>query len=649
MKKVLIANRGEIAERIVRTCRAMGIRTVAVFSDADAGSVHVSAADEAVRIGPAPSAESYLSVDALLQAAQKTGADAVHPGYGFLAENAPFAERCAQAGLTFIGPSPEAIRSMGSKREAKALVSRAGVAVIPGVSADEHSDEALIAASKDINLPILVKASAGGGGKGMRVVRDAGHLAAAIAGARREAKSAFGDDTLLIERYIEKPRHVEIQILGDTHGNIVHLFERECSIQRRHQKIIEESPSPALDDGLRARMGDAAVRAAAAIGYANAGTVEFILAPDGEFYFLEVNTRLQVEHPVTELVTGHDLVRLQIQIAEGAKLPFSQLDLHQRGHAIECRLYAEDPANGYLPAIGTIVDWHLPPLEGVRVDAGVNTGTEVGIHYDPMLAKVISHGADRAEAIRRMVYALESLSVQGVVTNRALLLGVLQHEVFIAGDTNTHFLDSHDVGSGALGQEARHFAATAAALAQQAARQSQACLPVLSGYRNNRTADQSVEYSVGEARMQVQYRALGEDRFRVKIGDTVSEVRRASWCPPELTLEMDGVVRRARVVVDGDQVYCHSLAGSVHLSTQPRFPEEEVAVVAGACLAPMPGKIIAVRVSEGVEVRKGQVLVILEAMKMEHSVTAPTDGVVSQILAVEGEQVDADTLLAVVE
>ncbi|HKA30443.1 MAG TPA: biotin carboxylase N-terminal domain-containing protein, partial [Candidatus Binatia bacterium] len=377
--KVLVANRGEIARRVLRTLRAMGIRSVTVFSDADAAAPHVREADEAVRVGPPPSRESYLAADRILDAARATGADAVHPGYGFLAENADFAERCATAGLVFIGPPAAAIRAMGSKIEAKRIMAEAGVPTIPGVSGAGLSDAALAREVRALSFPLLIKASAGGGGKGMRVVHDAADLPRALAAARREALAAFGDDTLLVERYVEQPRHVEIQVFGDTYGTVVHLFERECSIQRRYQKVIEEAPSPAVDDALRARMGAAAVTAASAVGYVGAGTVEFVLAPGGEFYFLEVNTRLQVEHPVTEVVTGLDLVRLQIEVAEGRPLAIARDDLRLDGHAIEARLYAEDPARGFLPAAGRVLLWDPPALPGVRWDAGVEAGSEVGV------------------------------------------------------------------------------------------------------------------------------------------------------------------------------------------------------------------------------------------------------------------------------
>ncbi|MGB5223340.1 MAG: biotin carboxylase N-terminal domain-containing protein, partial [Polyangiales bacterium] len=413
IQKILVANRGEIARRIMRTCRKMGISTVAVYSDADAAMPFVAEADEAVRLGPAPSAESYLRIDKILEAAALTGSDAIHPGYGFLAENAAFADACAGAGVIFIGPTADAIRAMGSKREAKALVSKAGVPVIPGYDGADQTPAVLAQKAVEVGFPVLLKASAGGGGKGMKLVREEAGLSDAIASAAREGQSSFGDGTLLVEKYIDDPRHVEIQILGDSHGNLIHLNERECSIQRRHQKIIEEAPSPALDAALRNRMGEAAVLCGKAIGYQNAGTVEFILAPDRSFYFLEVNTRLQVEHPITECLTGLDLVEEQIRVAQGEELRTTQEAVRFEGAAVEVRLYAEDPSAGFLPQSGKVVDWDLPPVEGLRVDSGVETGSEVGIHYDPMLAKIITSGETRDIALQRMRRALRSLSVQG--------------------------------------------------------------------------------------------------------------------------------------------------------------------------------------------------------------------------------------------
>jgi len=440
--KILIANRGEIAVRIIRACQEMGIATVAVYSDADAASLHVSLADEAVYLGGAPAAESYLRGDKILQAAQKLGCDAIHPGYGFLSENADFADAVTAAGLTFIGPTGDAMRAMGSKIAARAAMQSAGVPVVPGYQTTD-SDADLLTAAADIGFPVLVKASAGGGGKGMRVVQSSAELPNALASARREAQNAFGDDRIYLEKYIVNPRHIEFQIFGDTHGNAIHLFERECSIQRRHQKIIEESPSPFLDDDLRRRMGDAAVAAVRAVGYVNAGTIEFLVDADRNFYFLEMNTRLQVEHPVTELVTGVDLVKLQLRVAAGKELSVVQQAICQQGHAIECRIYAEDPANNFLPEIGKVLRAVEPVGPGVRVDAGVTTGDEISLHYDPMIAKLIVWGENRAEAVRKMDWALRHYVVLGVTTNIPFLRDVVAHSAFRRGDLTTNFVPDH--------------------------------------------------------------------------------------------------------------------------------------------------------------------------------------------------------------
>lgn len=439
--KILIANRGEIAVRVIRACQEMGIATVAVYSDADAASLHVTLADEAVHIGAAPATESYLRGDKILRVAQQLGCDAIHPGYGFLSENANFADAVNAAGLTFIGPTGDAMRAMGSKTAARAAMQAAGVPVVPGYQAG-NSDAGLIAAAPDIGFPVLVKASAGGGGKGMRVVQSADELPEALASARREAQHAFGDDQIYLEKYIVNPRHIEFQIFGDAHNNTIHLFERECSIQRRHQKIIEESPSPFLDDDLRRRMGDAAVAAARAVGYTNAGTIEFLVDAARNFYFLEMNTRLQVEHPITELVTGTDLVKLQLRVAAGEPLP----DMHalcQQGHAIECRIYAEDPANNFLPEIGKVRRAVEPVGPGVRVDAGVTTGDEISLHYDPMIAKLIVWGENRTEALRKMNWALRHYVVLGVTTNIPFLRDVVAHPAFRQGDVTTNFIPEH--------------------------------------------------------------------------------------------------------------------------------------------------------------------------------------------------------------
>ena len=446
IRRLLIANRGEIALRIIRACREMGIEAVAVYSDADAGARHVRAADAAIRIGPAPAAESYLDVAAIVRAARTAHADAVHPGYGFLSERAGFAEACAAAGLVFVGPPASVIARMGSKIEARATMEAAGVPVVPGRSPDDQSDAGVAAAAREIGFPALIKASAGGGGKGMRTVTDARGLGEAIPAARREAQAAFGDGTLYVERLVERPRHVEVQVFADSHGNVVHLFERECSVQRRHQKIVEESPSPVLTPAVRERMGAAAVAAARASEYRNAGTVEFLLEGEGDaarFYFLEMNTRLQVEHPVTETVTGTDLVRAQIDVARGGRLPWRQEDLRQRGHAIECRVYAEDPHAGFLPQAGPLRVYREPSGPGIRIDSGVEEGTDVPVQYDPMLAKLVASGETRAAAVARAVAALRSFPVLGVRTNVPFLIAVLEHPVFVAGGAHTGFVDAH--------------------------------------------------------------------------------------------------------------------------------------------------------------------------------------------------------------
>ncbi|MBI1278326.1 MAG: acetyl-CoA carboxylase biotin carboxylase subunit [Anaerolineaceae bacterium] len=442
-RKCLIANRGEIAVRIIRACRELGIQSAAVYSEVDAHALHVQQADEVYLIGAASPAESYLNIDKMIAVARAAGCDCVHPGYGFLSENADFAAAATASGLTWVGPSADAMRAMGSKTAARTLMQQAGVPVVPGFQREDADDEAFVAAAANIGYPILVKAAGGGGGKGMRVVQQAQDLPEALASARREAGNAFGDSRVFLEKYIESAHHVEIQVLADTHGGVVHLFERECSSQRRHQKIIEESPSPFLDEVTRAKMGAAAVAAAQAVGYVNAGTVEFIVNSEGAFYFLEMNTRLQVEHPVTEMVTGLDLVKLQFQVAAGDHLPFKQEDISQRGHAIECRLYAEDAANNFLPAVGPLLQF-IPPLgPGIRVDTGVQSGDVISIHYDPMIAKIIVYAVDRTAAIQRMRTALSQTVTLGTITNREFLMALLAHPAFASGDVDTHFVDSH--------------------------------------------------------------------------------------------------------------------------------------------------------------------------------------------------------------
>jgi propionyl-CoA carboxylase alpha chain len=654
IRRLLIANRGEIACRIARTCRAMGISTVAVFSDADAEAPHVRACDEAVRIGPPPATSSYLAIDRVLRAAAAAGADAVHPGYGFLAENAAFAAACRDAGLVFVGPPPEVVATLGSKERARELAVAAGVPVVPSFP--------LGAAPADLVYPVLIKASAGGGGKGMRIVRSPSELGAAVESARREALAAFGDDTLLIERYLERARHVEIQILGDQHGHLIHLFERECSIQRRHQKIIEESPSPAVRPELRDAMGNAALALAREVGYQSAGTVELLLAEDGSFYFLEVNTRLQVEHPVTELVTGLDLVREQIRVAEGEPLGLSAAELPQRGHAIECRLYAEDPERGFLPAGGQLLAWRVPDVPGLRVDSGVEAGTLVPDFYDPMLAKVVVHAPTRDEAARRLAGALERLVAQGVATNRELLVAVLRHPEFLAGRLDTHFLERH---AGELfgrapepGELAR--AALAAALAGvDERRAARSILPEIDpGWRSHHPSESTARFRWRSASgpespdrvIEVGTRSLGGDRYACRVGGEAHTVALVSADSAELVLEDEaGVRRRFAVARSGPTRHVCAGGRDFVLVEEPRLPDGKTARVEGGLSAPMTGRVVRVMVAEGDQCATGQALVILEAMKMEHAVKTAHAGRVSKLLVREGDSVEAGAVLVALD
>ena len=656
LKKLLIANRGEIARRVMRTCRTFGIRTVAVFSDADAGAPHVAEADEAVRIGPPPSLESYLSIDRLLAAAAATGADAVHPGYGFLAENADFAERCAAAGLVFVGPPADAIRRMGSKVGAREIMAAAGVPVVPGVSGAGLDDAALRAAAERVGFPLLIKASAGGGGKGMRLLREPAGLGESLAAARREALRAFGDDTLLVERYFDAPRHIEVQIFGDAQGHVVHLFERECSIQRRFQKVIEEAPSPVVDAALRDRLGAAAIAAGRAIGYVGAGTVEFIVDQRGEFYFLEVNTRLQVEHPVTEAVTGLDLVELQLRVAAGEPLPAALDTLTIAGHAIEARLYAEAPGRDFLPATGRLLLWHPPALPGVRWDSGVEAGSEVSVHYDPLLAKVIAHGPTRAVAADRLAAALRALAVGGVTTNRDFLLAVLAHPEFRAGAIDTHFIDRHlpaAAREAAPDATADRVHAIAAAVHGHHRRRAGADSPlpasIPSGWRNVRWRPQEVTFQLRDERVEVRYAVESDGRFMVECGGHGGVVECAAWSPGAITLEIDGVRRRFLVAVDGDTTHLHGPLGAAALIEQPRFPARAGDQLGGGCLAPMPGIVRQVLVQPGDRVDKGTVMVVLEAMKMEHPLVANGPATVAAVRVEVGQMVDPDAVMVVLE
>jgi propionyl-CoA carboxylase alpha chain len=649
IEKLLVANRGEIASRVLRTCRELGIATVAVFSEPDREAPFVAEADEAVALGGASAAESYLRADALVEAALRTGADAVHPGYGFLSENADFARRCADAGLIFVGPSPAAIAAMGSKPEAKRLAVAAGVPVLPQVPVPAGGGNGLAAAAAELGWPLLVKAAAGGGGRGMRLVGSADELEEALAAAGREASAAFGDDTLFLERYLQPARHVEIQVLGDAHGTVVHLHERECSIQRRHQKLLEEAPSVAVDSSLRAALGAAAVAVAKAVGYVGAGTVEFLLAPDGSFFFLEMNTRLQVEHPVTELVTGLDLVALQLLVAQGAPLPAEALAAPLTGHAIEARLYAEDPRADFLPTGGTVHRFRIETGPGLRVDAGVADGSHVGVEYDPLLAKVIAHAPTRAEAARKLARALERMQLHGVVTNRDLLVRLLRHPEFLSGATDTGFLERHppaELGAPLADASAERLHAVAAALAGQAARRRSArVLPTLpSGWRNNPSQPQLATFDGEHGSTSVRY-TVGRHGIEVE-GDAV----RVGRCGVDaVELERDGVWRRCEVSVVGGTAYVDSPLGHSELREQERFPRAERVAAAGSLVSPMPGSVVAVAVAPGARVAANDLLLVIEAMKMEHRLVAPAAGVVTELLVAVGDTVDRGTTLAVVE
>ena len=646
--RLLVANRGEIARRVFRTARDMGMRCVAVFADADEGAPFVAEADAAVRLPG-----GYLDAGAVVAAAVDSGADAVHPGYGFLAENAGFARAVAAAGLVWVGPGPDAIETMGDKLAAKAAAAAAGVPTLP--SSEDPGDAA------EVGFPLMVKAAAGGGGKGMRLVSDPADLAEAVAAARREALGGFGDDTVFLERYLPRCRHIEVQILGDAHGNVVHLGERECSIQRRHQKIIEESPSTAVDGELRASIGEAALRLARSIGYHSAGTVELLLDDDtGEYFFLEVNTRLQVEHPVTEEVTGIDLVREQLRVAAGEPLGYSQADIALRGHAIEARLYAEDPAAGFLPAVGTLAAFAPASEPAVRWDSGVEAGSEVGLDFDPMLAKVIAHAPTRAEAAGRLALSLERLHIGGVTTNRHFLAAALRSQAFLAGDTTTDFIERTDPSrSAALPATECRQAAVAAALWLQAAERRQA--PTLgwmpSGWRHGRLPPERAEFAVdtagGTVEVTVAYAPLRDGSFavRAECGDDAAEApaRVAAWSPDGLDIEWDGHRVRYAVTADGDRMHLTGDSETVTVVVVPRFRAPDRGVAAGGFAAPMPGVIVEVRAAPGEQVSSGSTLVVMEGMKMEHHVIAPCDGTVAEVLVAPGDQVDNGSPLLVFE
>ena len=634
---LLIANRSEIARRVIRSAHEMGIRCVAVYVDADAEAPFVTDADEAVRLP-----DSYLDGKSILEAALATGAQAIHPGYGFLSENAEFARETIAAGIAWVGPTPEAIAQMGDKLAAKELATKHDVPILQG---SQNAADA-----ESIGYPILVKAAAGGGGKGMRIVERPEDLDEAIASAKREAASSFGDDRVFLERYVARSRHVEIQILGDAHGQLVHLGERECSIQRRHQKIIEEAPSPRLDDAMREAMGEAALRLAQGLGYQSAGTVEFLVDDDsGEFFFLEVNTRLQVEHPVTEAVTGIDLVRAQLRIANGLPLDFSQEDVHCEGAAIEARLYAENPANDFLPATGRLDAYAAADEPKVRWDSGVEQGSVVGTDFDPMLAKVIAHGPTRSEAAGRLALALERLHLGGIVTNRDFLVATLRTEEFLAGDTTTDFIERVAPNRTAPfdDDELERIARIGALWIQGHNRsESEVLASSPSGWRNARMPFERVGLSFGDREFLVRYRAKRDGSFEFDDG---TQARIFAWSENEIDIEIGNRRQSSRVTQTANRLIVQSPTSDVEFHVIPRFvvPGDEAA--SGGLVAPMPGKVIDIRVAVGDHVQAGQTLILLEAMKMEHPMQAALDGIVTEIRISQGEQVENEALLLVIE
>lgn len=651
IQTVLVANRGEIAVRIIRGIHKMGLRAVAVFSAADAGALHVQMADAAYPVGPAPSADSYLRIDRIIAAAQEAGAQAVHPGYGFLAENAEFAKACADAGLIFIGPSPEAISLMGNKRAAKLRMIEAGVPCVPGYEGADQDDATLLARAREIGLPLMIKAAAGGGGRGMRLCTQDNQLEELLRAARTEAENAFGSGEIILEKAVIGARHVEVQVFGDSQGQVVHLFERDCSVQRRHQKVVEESPSPAVDAALRTRMGEAAVQAAAAIGYVGAGTVEFLLGADGEFYFLEMNTRLQVEHPVTEMVTGQDLVEWQLRIADGESLPCTQDELSQTGHAIEVRLCAEDPTQDYLPQTGAVLRWDLPELAGVRVDHGLRRGGEISPYYDSMVAKVIAHGADRAAAIRRLRQGLRQLRLHGVQTNQDYLDAILAEEDFASGEFHTGYVESH-FPTAALEQWAPQpldVAVAAMVLYWDDAwklQQSSDLSADAMAWSSSNQVPQTLVLKQGDTEYNVSVLHLGEKRCQLRVGDQTLELGAAECDGHVRHLIWRNVKVRAAYTRDHNRVWLSfadrnwCFEDLSYAAEKPPAPGSD-----GRICAHSDGKVTRVRVAVGETVAAGQAIVSLEAMKMEFQLQTPVAATVAEVLVEEGQQVANRQLL----
>jgi geranyl-CoA carboxylase alpha subunit len=649
---ILIANRGEIARRVIRTARRLGYRTVAVYSDADAGAAHVREADRAVRIGEAAPAASYLKIDAIIAAAKAAGADAIHPGYGFLAENAGFAAACAEAGIVFIGPSPAAIIAMGDKAGAKRVMEAAGVPCVPGYQGEDQDEARLAAEAGRIGFPVMIKATAGGGGRGMRLVETAADFPAALKSARSEAQSAFGNPDVIVEKAILSPRHVEIQVIADRHGNVLHLGERDCSVQRRHQKVIEEAPSPAVDEDLRARMGETAVQAARAIGYEGAGTLEFLLDTQGRYYFMEMNTRLQVEHPVTEAVTGLDLIELQLIAAAGRPLPITQAQVQVRGHAIEVRLCAEDPSKGFMPQSGRFRAWE--PTAALRVDHALGGDPEISPYYDSMIAKVIAHGASRDDARRRLIHGLEDTVALGIATNQGFLAACLAHPVFAAGQATTAFIGAH--GDELLARDAladRRAAAVAALLLHGIATDGRG----VAGRSLAHTLPVPVLLAVDGNATAVSIARTGPGRFTAEVGGETVDLAPVELTPGAdgvagtLVLAIDGTVTRLRFAQDGHVLHLHLDGRPVRIDDRSFEPAHRAGEAAGdgRIKAAMNGRVVAVLAAIGDEVEPGRPLVTLEAMKMEHVHKADLAGRITAITVGEGDQVGAGQVLVEIE
>ncbi|TVR82332.1 MAG: acetyl-CoA carboxylase biotin carboxylase subunit [Chitinophagaceae bacterium] len=639
ISRILVANRGEIACRIFKSCQKMGIETVAVFSDADRDALHVEKADLAVYLGESEASKSYLDMDKIIAAARKTKADAIHPGYGFLSENAEFAKKTEDAGFIFIGPNTNSIEKMGSKKLAKEIAEREKVPVIPGYNGKNQDIKTLVEEALKIGFPLLIKASAGGGGKGMRIVRDKHQLEDNLLQAKSESKSAFGNDTLIIEKYIEDARHIEIQILGDKHGNIIHLFERECTIQRRYQKIIEESPSPVLDETVREKMCSAALKLAKALKYDNAGTVEFVYS-QGEFYFLEVNTRLQVEHPVTEAITDIDLIEWQIRIAQGDEIKVKQEELQQKGYAIECRIYAEDPLNNFMPSPGKISLWTQAENENIRYDAGVKSGEQISPFYDPLLCKIIAKGNTRMEAINTMIYSLKQTKCLGIKTNQLLLIKLLEDSQFQAGEYNTKFLDSYDIKEKVkASKETTALALITVSLksAEETLRKRQLLKELPFSWRNNFYKPTSFQFTIDGEEHSVSIKK--KDLYEIGIG---KDCYQAELSKSSSKVIVDGIAYSYTLVEEKDEFFLHFAEfPQICVIKGERFPDVQKSESEGAYTAGMPATVVKVNVSKGEKIKKGQLLLIFSSMKMEQNLYAHIDGIVDEVNVKPGEQVDA--------